>query len=159
MSIFLLFISNLYEYETFSFLRRVTFKFIFCLCYLTNCINFLMFEIWSCWSIFQSATYVPKKYLYSVGCVNVPAMCVKLNLLVALLKFYIWILMSFLNTSIISYENFELKISYYDIIVVDNDDFFLLVLLISAHYVLGYVVVCNYFNIIIPFLRIIPLIV
>ena len=66
--------------------------------------------------------------------------------------------MSFLNTSIISYENFELKISYYDIIVVDNDDFFLLVLLISAH-VLGYVVVCNKFNIIIPFLRIIPLIV
>lgn len=66
--------------------------------------------------------------------------------------------MSFLNTSIISYENFELKISYYDIIVVDNDDFFLLVLLISAH-VLGYVVVCNNFNIIIPFLRIIPLIV
>lgn len=68
--------------------------------------------------------------------------------------------MSFPNISIISYENFELKISHYDIIVVDNDnDFFLLVLLISAHYILGYVVMCNNFKIIIPFLRIIPLIV
>lgn len=68
--------------------------------------------------------------------------------------------MSFPNISIISYENFELKISHYDIIVVDNDnDFFLLVLLISGHYILGYVVMCNNFKIIIAFLRIIPLIV
>ena len=67
--------------------------------------------------------------------------------------------MSFPNISIISYENSELKISHY-IIVVDNDnDFFLLDLLISAHYILGCVVMCSNFKIIIPFLRIIPLII